>query len=169
MPRQGVDEPGEHGTEHHVGQVLRDLFFVAPTFRQGVLDERRRCTLPKDERLAAEQQEERVQPVVALVQQRSEIRLEVAAGARSGAVIVQPPDTAIGQDAPADTAVRDGLRCGQVAEDLTVRRAALYRIAPVAAVERKPEAFALFDQQLPEAFHLRQSRGVRQRPARTSE
>ena len=147
MPRQRIDERGEHGAEHHVGQVLRDLFFVTPAFRQGIFEERRRRARLKDERLAAEQQVERPQPVVALARQRAEVGLEVAAGARPGALIVQPPDAPVGQDTPTDTPVRNGLRGGQVTEDLTVRGAALYRVVAVAAVEREPEAFALFHQQ----------------------
>ena len=49
----------------------------------------------------------------------------VAAGAGEGATVVETPDAAVGEDAPADAAVRVDVGGGQVAEDLAVGRTGL--------------------------------------------
>ena len=66
----------------------------------------------------------------------------VAAGAGEGAAVVETPDAAVGEDAPADAPVRVDVGGGKIAEDLAVRRTGL-----VACVERQIEAFALGDGQ----------------------
>ncbi len=150
--REGCHELGEDPLEDHAGEVLRDLLLVAPSLGQGRLDER--AALARDERLAAEEQVEGAQGVrIVGLEDRRQIGFEVAAGAGPGAVVVEPPDAAVCEDAPAQPPVRDRLRRRQVAQDLAVGRAPLYGVVRVAVVERQAEALALLDQQrVPEAF-----------------
>ena len=58
----------------------------------------------------------------------------VAAGAGEGAAVVETPDAAVGEDAPADAAVRVDVGGGQVAEELGVRRAGRAAVVAVACV-----------------------------------
>ena len=150
--REGLHELGEDPLEDHAGEVLRDLLLVAPSLGQGRLDER--AALARDERLAAEEQVEGAQGVrIVGLEDRFQIGFEVAAGAGPGAVVVEPPDAAVAEDAPAQPSVRDRLRRRQVAQDLAVGRAPLHGVVRVAAVERQAGALALLDQQrVPEAL-----------------
>ena len=79
------------------------------------------------------------------VEQCGQIGLVVAAGTGPGAVVVETPDAAIGEDAPANAALRLDLGRRKVSEDLAVRRPGPEPFFPVAGVERKTEALALLD------------------------
>ena len=95
---------------------------------------------------AAEEQAEGAQrAVVVRLGRGCEVGFVVAAGARAGAAVVEAPDAAVGQDAPADAPVRVDIRRRQVAQDLRVRRAALALLLFVARVQRHAEPFALGD------------------------
>ena len=76
-------------------------------------------------------------------EQVGQIGLEVAAGPGPGAVVVQAPDAAVGEQAPADPALRLDLGGGQVAEDLAVGRPGVESGLPVALVQGQAEALAL--------------------------
>ena len=62
-------------------------------------------------------------------------------------MVVEPPDTAVRQDAPTDPAIRDTLGGGQVPEDLPVWRAHIQAAGTVPAIQRKTEPLALLDQE----------------------
>ena len=79
------------------------------------------------------------------LQRLGEVGLEVAGGARAGAVVVEAPHAAVGQDAPPYPAVRLDVRRRQVAEYLAVRRPGAAPSVRVAGVEREAEALALLD------------------------
>ena len=82
--------------------------------------------------------------VIVLCEYRLKVGLEVAAGAGPAAVVVEAPESAVGQDAPANVAV--GLDVGgrKVAEDLAVGCAGLDSVVAVPGVQGKAEPFALF-------------------------
>ena len=95
---------------------------------------------------AAEEQAEGAQGAAIVHLGRGfEVGFVVAAGARAGAAVVEAPDAAVGEDAPADAPVRVDIRRRQVAQDLRVRRAALALLLFVACVQRHAEPFALGD------------------------
>ena len=79
--------------------------------------------------------------------QVAQIGLVVAAGARPRAVVVEPPDDAVGQHAPAHATLGSQVRGLQIAQDLTVRRVAGGAVAGVPHVQRQPEALALLHDQ----------------------
>ena len=79
------------------------------------------------------------------LEQFCQIGFKVAASTRSSAIVVEPPDAAIGQNAPANAPLRLDLSRRQISKNLTVRRPTLRPIIPVSAVERKPKALALFN------------------------
>ncbi len=150
-PRQRLHEPWEDSLEDHAGKILRDLLLVAPSLGQGRLQES--SALARAEGVAAEQQVEGAQGVcvvgleVAGLEDRRQVGFEIAAGAGPGAVVVEAPEAAVREDAPAQAAVRNRLRRREVAQDLAVGRAALHGVALIAVVERQAEALALLDQQ----------------------
>ena len=51
----------------------------------------------------------------------AEVDFIVAAGAGEGAAVVETPDSAVGEDTPADAPIGVDVGGGQVAEDLAVR------------------------------------------------
>ena len=71
-----------------------------------------------------------------------EVDFVVAAGAGEGTAVVEAPDAAVGEDAPADAAVGVDVGGGEVAEDLGVGRAGLFAFA---GVEGQAEALAFGD------------------------
>ena len=76
-----------------------------------------------------------------------QVYFAVAAGAGAGAAVIEAPDAAIGEDAPADAPVRTDVGGGQVAEDLGVGRTGMAALVAVACVQGQAEAFALSDDQ----------------------
>ena len=89
----------------------------------------------------------------ARLQQVVQVGLVVAAGARPGAAVVEAPDAAVGEHAPADAAVGGDAGGFQIAQDLAVRRARFHTFAGVPRVQRQAEALAfLHDQRLAVAF-----------------
>ena len=74
-----------------------------------------------------------------------EIDLEVGGGAGAGAAVVEPPDAAVGEDAPADAAVRHGVGGVQVAQYLAVRGFGAAGGVFAAVVQGQAEALALLD------------------------
>ena len=136
---QRINETGKHALKHHPRKVLRDLFLIAAPLGQCRFEKRGRGPSLEREGCAAKQQVKDAEIIFpAGREQVGQIDFKVAAGTRPGAVIVEPPDPAIGQNAPANAPFRRDLGRRQVPEDLPVRRP-----APLPAVERKPKAFAL--------------------------
>ena len=74
-----------------------------------------------------------------------EIDLEVAGGAGTGALVVETPHTAVGEDSPASAAVGGAFGRTQVAQDLAVRRPGPNYVVLVTGVEGQSESLALFD------------------------
>ena len=100
-------KPGEDLIEDHAGEVPRHLLLVAAALGQCVLEKGGGGPLGAGERVAAEQQVEGAQGVcVASAEQLPEVGFEVAGGARAGALVVEPPHAAVGQEPPADPALR---------------------------------------------------------------
>ena len=89
-------------------------------------------------------------------EQGCQVGFEVAAGAGTGAGVVEAPYTPVGEDAPSDAAVRRALGRREVSDDLAVRRSCTdvaSALVLVADVEREPEALALLDRRgMPEAL-----------------
>ena len=54
------------------------------------------------------------------VEEGLEVGFVVGGGAGAGFLVVEPPDGAVGEDAPAEVAVGDGIGGGEVAKDLGV-------------------------------------------------
>ena len=94
----------------------------------------------------SEEQAEGAQAVFLLrVDERFKIDFVVAAGAGAGAAVVEAPDAAVGEDAPADAAVRADVGGGEIAQELGMGRAGAAAIVVVACVEGESEAFAFGD------------------------
>ena len=80
--------------------------------------------------------------LAARLQQVAQVGLVVAACAWPGAVVVEPPDGAVGKHAPANAAVRSSV-CGlQIAQDLAVRCVAGRPVAGISHVQRQTKALA---------------------------
>ena len=121
---------------------MRDLFFVAPAFGYGVFEEAGLRALLRAESGPAEEQAEGAQGVEAVVRVEGgfEVDFAITAGAGERAAVVETPDAAVGEDAPADAPVRADVGRGQVAQDLAVRRTGLFSFA---CVEGQAQALAL--------------------------
>ena len=141
---QGADQGGVDFIEDGAGQIVCDLLFVAPAFGEGVLEKAGLRALLRAERGPAEEQAEGAQGVEAVVRLESgfEVDFAITAGAGERAAVIETPDAAVGEDAPADAPVRVDVGGGQVAQDLAVRRAGLFSFA---GVEGQVEALALGD------------------------
>ena len=141
---EGLDERREDALEDHPRQILGDLLLVAAALGQGRLEEGLGGAFLGREGLPAEEQVE--DPQVLFPAGREQVRqvgLEVAAGPGPGAVVVEAPDAAVGQHAPAQPTLRLDLGRGQVAEDLAVRGPGVESGLPVALVQGQAEALAL--------------------------
>jgi len=81
--------------------------------------------------------------------ERRQVQLLELLGTRPGALPVEAPQAAVGEDAPANGAVGHGLGAGQIAQHLRGRRAlgqeALRAALLLAAVERTPPALGFED------------------------
>ena len=127
---------------------MGDLFFVAAALGQGVLKEAGLRAMARAEGGAAKEQAEGAQAVGVLRADKGfQVYFVEAAGARAGAAVIEAPDAAIGEDAPADAPIRADVGGGQVAQDLGVGRAGMAVFDAVACVEGQAEALALSDGQ----------------------
>ena len=118
---EGLDKRREDALEDHAGEILGNLLLVAAAFGQGGFEEGLGGAFLRCGRLPAEEQVE--DPQVLLPAGFEEVRqvgLEVAAGPRPGSVVVEAPNAAVGEQAPAQPAVRLDLGRRQVAEYLAV-------------------------------------------------
>ena len=142
---QGLHELREDPLEDHARKVLRDLLVVATTLHEGVFEEGGRRAFLEDERFAPEQQVEEAQMVFSAgLQHAAQVGLEVAGGARPGAVVVETPHAAAGQNPPPYPALRLDLRRRQVPEYLAVRRPGPAPVLTVPGIESQAEPLALF-------------------------
>ncbi len=141
---EGADQGRVDFIEDGAGKIVGDLLFVAASFGESVLKKAGLGAVLWAEGGATEEQAEGAQAVeaVAGLARGFKVDLIVAAGAGEGAAVVETPDAAVGEDAPADAAVRVDVRGGQVAQDLGVGRAGLFSFA---GVEGQAEALALGD------------------------
>ena len=135
---------GEKLDEHEVGQVPRDPRLPVPALVEREKMEGAAIGRALDKGGMAENQGEDAEPMRALrlvalgeqvgepgnIEQAREVDLEIFFGARFGALVVEPPQPAIGQDAPLDAAVGERLGARQVAEDLARRDLALVVALP---------------------------------------
>ena len=143
---EGANQGGIDAFEDDAGEVLRDLLFVAAAFGEGVFEEACLRALLRAEGGTSEEQAEGAQAVFVLrVDERFKIDFVVAAGAGAGAAVVESPDAAVGEDAPADAAVRADVGGGEIAQELGMGRAGAAAIVVVACVEGESEAFAFGD------------------------
>ena len=154
LPGEGGHKPREHGVEHDVREVARDLLLVAAPLSERGFQKGGLRPIPQVEGIPAEQQVERAEGVfVAGSQQGRQVGLVVAAGARPGAGVIQPPNAAVGQDAPAQAPVGDAIGGRQVSADLPVGGARPGLVGCVTSIEGQAEPLALFNQQsVPVAF-----------------
>ena len=81
---------------------------------------------------------------VAGLQYLAKIDLEVTGGPRTGAVIVETPHAAVGQDPPPDPALRLNLGRRQIPDYLIVGRRGLAPAVAAASVQEQAEPLALF-------------------------
>ena len=104
---EGADEGGVDFFEDGAGEVAGDLFFVAAAFGDGVFEEAGLGAVLGAEGGAAEEEAEGADgvEVVAGLEGGVEVDFVVAAGAGEGAAVVEAPDAAVGEDAPADASV----------------------------------------------------------------
>ena len=141
---EGLDERREDALEDHPRQILGDLLLVAAALGQGRFEEGLGGAFLGRERFPAEEQVEDEQILFAAgCEQVRQVSLEVAAGPGPGAVVVEAPDAAVGEQAPAQAALRLDLGGGQVAEDLAVGGPGVESGLPVALVQGQAEALAL--------------------------
>ena len=134
----------EHALEDDRRQVLRDRLLVALALDDGCFEEGGGRRTLQRKGGAPEQQPEDAQAILgAGLQHLRQIGFEEPGRARAGAGVVQAPHAAVGQDAPPQAVFGSELGGRQVAQHLTVRRAA----AAVAVVEREPEALAFLHHQ----------------------
>ena len=85
-----------------------------------------------------------MEPVLAAgLQHLSEMGLEVAGGAWAGAVVIETPQSPVGQESPPDTALRLDVSHREVPQNLAVGRPGLASGVPVAGVEGETEPLAL--------------------------
>ena len=116
-----MDERREDALEDHAGEILGDLLLVASALGQGRFEEGLGGAFLGRERLPTEEQVEDPQVLLpAGFEQVRQVGFEVAARSGPGAVVVEPPDAAVGEHAPAQPALRLDLGRGQVPEDLAV-------------------------------------------------
>ena len=101
-----------------------------------------------------EQQVEEAEPILAAGRQHlSEVGLEVAGSAGTGAVVVETPEAAVGQESPPDSALRLDVSRREVPENLAVGRPGLASGVPVAGIKVKTEPLALLHHYgVPESF-----------------
>ena len=119
---------------------------VALPLFQRALQESLGRARPPDEGVATEQQVERAQLVFSVaLEDVGEIDLEVAGGAGTGALIVETPRAAVGEDSPAGAAVGGVFGRTQVAQNLAVRRPCPDHVVLVAGVEGEADPLALLD------------------------
>ena len=125
---------------------MRDLLFIATPLGQRVFQEGGRGVRLEHEGVAPEQQLKGPQIVVAArCQQVRQVDFEIAAGAGPRPLVVEAPDAAVGQDAPANPALGDRVGRGEVAQNLAVRRARPHAAARLARIERPAQTLALGD------------------------
>ena len=141
---EGADQGGIDFIEDDAGKIVCDLFFVAAAFGDGVFKEAGLGAMLGAEGGSTKEEAEGAQSmgVVVGLDGGCQVDFVVAAGAGEGAAVVETPDAAVGEDAPADAPVRVDVGGGKIAEDLAVGRTGL-----AACVERQIEAFALGDGQ----------------------
>ena len=148
LSSQGGDQSREHGVEHHVGKVARDLLLVAPSLGERGFQEGGLSAALRREGRAAKQQVEGTQVVFTTgPEQGCQVGLPVTAGARPGVRVVEPPDGAVGQYAPTQASVGNGIGGGQVAAYLPVRGARAGIVGRLAGIEGQGEALAFFNHQ----------------------
>ena len=118
---QRLEQPGEHALEHHAGQALRHPLFVAAAFRQRRFQKRGGRAGAAYEGRPTKQQVEGAQAVLIVgVEQRFQVGLVEGRSPGAGLLVVQAPDSAVGEDAPAELAVGDAVGGGEVTQDLGV-------------------------------------------------
>ena len=120
---EGADQGGIDFIEDDAGKIVCDLFFVAAAFGDGVFKEAGLGAMLGAEGGSTEEEAEGAQAMEAVVGMDSGFQVDfvVAAGAGEGAAVVETPDAAVGEDAPADAPVRVDVGGGKIAEDLAVR------------------------------------------------
>ena len=125
---------------------MRDLLFIATPLGQRVFQEGGGGVRLEHEGVTPEQQLKGPQIVVAArCQQVRQVDFEIAAGAGPRPLVVEAPDAAVGQDAPANPALGDRVGRGEVAQNLAVRRARPQAAARLARIERPAQTLALGD------------------------
>ena len=144
MRVEGIDEIGEDAPEDHSGKVFSHPLFVAAALGNGIVEKGGCGARLQREGIPPEEEREGAQGVViALFHHSLDIRLIEGVGAGAGAEIVEPPDGAVGQNAPANAPIGSALRGRQVAQDLAVGRAPLHGVTVVAVVQRQAVTLAL--------------------------
>ena len=120
---EGTDQGGVDLIEDDAGKIVCDLFFVAAAFGDGVFKEAGLSAMLGAECGATKEEAEGANGMEAAVRPESGIKVDfvIAAGAGEGAAVVETPDAAVGEDAPADAPVRVDVGGGKIAEDLAVR------------------------------------------------
>ena len=83
--------------------------------------------------------------IVAGVEHCAEIGLVVAGGVGTGAVVVEAPHAAVGQDSPPDFPIGRVIGRREIAQDLAVGTGRLDLVVRVARVEGKTEPLALLN------------------------
>ena len=109
--------------EDDAGKIVCDLFFVAAAFGDGVFKEAGLGAMLGAEGGSTEEQVKDANAMGAVVRMESgfQVYFVVTAGAGEGAAVIETPDAAVGEDAPADAPVRVDVGGGKIAEDLAVR------------------------------------------------
>ncbi len=159
---QRRDDIGEKPDEHEVGKVARDPLLPVPPLIEGEQVEATAIGPQLDERGAAEHERENAEPVVARalvalgqqvgergsIDQARQVDLEIFLQARLGALVVEPPQPAVGENAPLNAPVGERLGARQVAKHLARWHLALDVALPCAlggAVKRAVPALVLDD------------------------
>lgn len=154
-----VGQRGKDVVEHDVRQVAGDLPHPILPLRQGQLVKTAAGGVGQ-EGGAAEEQNKQLQRMGAgggviigiehqpvdevhrlLAQRLAQINLEESFGHRRGALPIEPPQSTVGQDAPAQGAASQILHPAQIAQHLGGRNAAVRPAPLVLAVERSFPAF----------------------------
>ena len=144
--------------EDQSGKTGRNPFLVKPAFLNGALVERPWVSRPSKESFAPKDEHEHLQPVIPLgfgegeqavivsreIKKRCEIDFEKLLRNRPGALIVEPPPGAIGENAPAEFAGGQVIHTPKIAKHLG-RWRGLLSPSPGAAVQWTPPALRLDD------------------------
>ena len=118
---QGLEEAGEDAVEDDAGEALGDALLVAAALLKGGFDEGGGGARRAQEGGATKEEVEGAKGVLVVgLEEGLEVGFVKGGGAGAGFLVVEAPDGAVGEDAPAEIAVGGDFGVAKVAKDLGV-------------------------------------------------